>query len=361
MTALYLLVVSLFVAILGVLVFLLRRSQTPAPSTELLLLKQQMDHLQSNVDSSSKLVHQQLSNLTKEMGDRLQASTKMMEEANKTVGVRLDNAARVVGEVQKSLGKMEEATKQIHDVGKDIASLQDILQAPKLRGSLGELFLGDLLAQVLPQDRFELQYGFKNGEKVDAVIKSAHGLIVIDSKFPLENFVRIIQTGSEEDKKAAKKLFISDVKKHIDKISSKYILPDEGTLEFALMYIPAENVYYEIILKHEDDERDLLRYAQEKRIFPVSPNSFYAYLQTIVIGLKGLQMEEGVREVMNSIGRLKKEFTNFGDKFRLVGAHLANSRGAYEQADKILQNIGGKLETLGLEEAKELRLLEGGE
>lgn len=360
MTAFHLLAV-LVIVFMGVLVFVFRRAQTPAHTTELLLLKQQMDHLQGNMDSSSKLVHQQLSNLIKEMGDRLQESTKMMEEANKTVGMRLDNAARVVGEVQNRLGKMEEATRQIYEVGKDIASLQDILRTPKLRGSLGELFLGDLLAQVLPQDRFQLQYGFKNGEKVDAVIRSVHGLIAVDSKFPLENFIRIVQTGSEEDKKAARKLFISDVKKHIDKISSKYILPDEGTLEFALMYIPAENVYYEIILKHEDDEKDLLRYAQEKRIFPVSPNSFYAYLQTIMIGLKGMQMEEGVREVMNGIGRLKKEFLNFGDKFRLVGSHLANSRGAYEQADKILQNIGGKLETLGLEEAKELRLLEGGE
>lgn len=357
MTLTLLLVVALLI-VTGALVWVLSRSRGTAD----LLLKQEIDHLKQNVDSSSKLVHQQLSQLTKEVGDRLQESTKMMQEANRHVGDRLDNAARVVGEVQNRLGKVEESTLKVFEVGKDIARLQEILRAPKLRGSLGELFLGDLLAQVLPKERFELQYAFKSGEKVDAVIRSAQGLIAIDSKFPLENFLKILETQGDEEKKGARRLFLQDVKKHIDAIANKYILPDEGTLDFALMYIPAENVYYEIVLKNEGNERDLLRYAQEKHVFPVSPNSFYAYLQTIAIGLKGMQLADGVREVLDDVARLRREFAKFGEEFAKVGTHLSHARGSFEAADKRFQRLGEKLETLGVEGGpQELRVLKGGE
>lgn len=322
------------------------------------LLKQQMEHLRVNLDSSSKLVHQQMSDLRKTMEEGSRASTKVL-------GERLDNAARVVGEVQKSLGRMEEQTKNIFEVGKDISRLNDILRSPKLRGSLGELFLGDLLAQVLPREKYELQYAFKGGQKVDAIIRSAHGLIAIDSKFPLENFVRILQLKDEEEKKSARKLFLQDVKKHIDAIAQKYILPDEGTLDFALMYVPAENVYYEIILKNEATDKDLLRYAQECRVFPVSPNSFYAYLQTIALGFKGMQLQEGIRAVQDNIARMKGDFKKFADDFTLVGKHLSNARGSFESADKRFQRLGEKLETLELSGSEgagqELRVLPGGQ
>jgi DNA recombination protein RmuC len=234
---------------------------------------------------------------------------------------------------------------------------------------LGELFLGDLLAQVLPQDRFEQQYRFKSGQVVDAVIRSSQGLISIDSKFPLENFVKILQLSDEEEKKAARRLFLTDVKKHVDAIAQKYILPDEGTLDFALMYVPAENVYYEIILKNEATEKDLMRYAQERRVFPVSPNSFYAYLQTIAIGFKGMQMQDGIRVVLDNIARLKGDFGKFGDDFALLGKHLGNAGNAFASADKKLQKFGDKLESLEMSGAEgaltsgdkqELRVLTGG-
>ncbi len=349
--------ISLLIAI-GLLVFVLVRPK----NTSELLLKQQLDHVRENVDSSSKLVHQQLSQLTKEVGDRLQENMKLMQESNRHVGDRLDNAARVVGEVQNRLGKMEEATKQVFEVGKDISKLQEILRAPKLRGSLGELFLGDLLAQVLPKNGFELQYLFKGGERVDAIIRSAQGLIAIDSKFPLENFARILSAEGEEERRVMRRTFLQDVKKHIDSISQKYIRPDEGTLDFALMYIPAENVYYEIILKNEDSEKDLLRYSQEKHVFPVSPNSFYAYLQTIAIGLKGMQLADGVREVLDHVARLRREFSKFGEDFAKVGTHMGHAQGSFDAADKRFQRLGERLESLGTDQAhgEELRVLKGG-
>ncbi len=317
--------------------------------------------LSKNLETSSKIVRDQLAQLTSEMNMRLQESTKVMQDSNKHVGDRLDKAAQVVGDVQKSLGRMEEATGRVFEVGKDISKLQEILKAPKLRGALGELFLGDLLAQVLPQDRFKLQHSFKNGQKVDAVICSAQGLIPVDSKFPLENFVRLLESPTEEDRKAARRIFLQDVRKHIEAISQKYIVADEGTLDFALMYIPAENVYYEVILKSDALEKDLLRYAQERRVFPVSPNSFYAYLQTISIGFKGLQLQEGIREVQDNLGRLKKEFEKFGGEFTKLGTHLGHARGSFESADRQLQRLGEKLNSVALEggEPDTLRILKG--
>lgn len=341
----------LVVALLGLVSALFIILSKSRNSTSELLLKQGMEHLRENVESSARLVHQQLDNLTKELG-----------ESHRHVGDRLDNAARVVGEVQNRLGKMEEATLRVFEVGKDISRLQEILRAPKLRGSLGEIFLGDLLAQVLPKDRYEFQFAFKSGEKVDAVIRSAHGLISIDSKFPLENFIRTLDGKTDEEKKSARRVFLQDVKKHIDAIATKYILPDEGTLDFAMMYIPAENVYYEIILKGEGTEKDLLRYAQEKRVFPVSPNSFYAYLQTIAIGLKGMKLADGIREMLGHMARVKGDFVRFGDDFVKIGTHLGHARGSFEAAEKRYQRLGEKLETLELGEgSQELRVLKGGE
>lgn len=343
--------VSLLVLSGGMVVMLFR----PRNNTSELLLKQEIEN-----------VKVRLGEMTKELGDRLQENLKFVQgsvqESNRVVGQRLDKAAQVVGEVQHKLGELKQGTDRIFEVGKNIASLQEILRAPKLRGSLGELFLGDLLAQALPKDSYELQYSFKSGEKVDAIIRSAQGLISIDSKFPLENFKRVMEAKTDEEKKAVRKAFLQDVKKHIDAISKKYILPAEGTLDIGLMYIPAENVYYEIILKSEEGEPDLLSYAQEKRVFPVSPNSFYAYLQTISIGLRGMQLASGIREVRDQVDGLKKEFGKFTETFTLVGKHLSNARGSFETADKQFQRLGDRLETLGLEEGqRELRLIPGGD
>jgi DNA recombination protein RmuC len=266
----------------------------------------------------------------------------------------MDNAARVVGDVKKDLGELSKATQQVFDVGKDIASLQEILRSPKLRGGLGELFLGDLLAQILPPTNYKLQYTFKNGARVDAVIQLTDGLVPIDSKFPLENFRRLLESQTDEEKKANRKRFISDVKKHIDAIASQYIQPDEGTFSFALMYIPAENVYYETIIKDESfgEEKGIASYAFAKRVIPVSPNSFYAYLQTILLGLRGLEISEQAKEILSHLGRLKVDFDRFIKDFEVVGSHLNNARTKYDDAAKKLERFHDKLASL--EETKSL-------
>src|SRR6185369_5701362 len=172
------------------------------------------------------------------------------------------------------LGELREATTKVYEVGRDVATLHDILRAPKLRGGLGELLLGDLLAQVLPPAHFTLQHAFRSGERVDAVVRLGDGLVPIDSKFPLEDFRRLLEAADDDQRTRARKAFVARVRKHVDDIATKYVLPDEGTYDFALMYIPAENVYYETIIR--DAASDLVAYALAKKVIPVSPNTLYA-------------------------------------------------------------------------------------
>jgi DNA recombination protein RmuC len=294
-----------------------------------------------------------------------QQVTQLLTESSKSISDRLDNTNTVVGDLRQKLGRLEEASRQMLDVGKDISRLQDILQPPKLRGSMGEFFLHDLLAQILPGNNFEMQYKFKGGETVDAVIKLNQGLVPVDAKFPLDNFRRIIESGTDEDKKAARKAFLRDVKIHVDAISSKYIRMDEDTLDFALMYIPAENVYYETIIKDDESATDpeLFSYAITKRVIPVSPNTFYAYLQTIFLGLRGMRVEEKSREILENIARVQKEFEKFSEAFRLVGQHLDNSSKKYMEAQKRFGALGSKIEQVdglakGLEAADSPKALD---
>jgi DNA recombination protein RmuC len=209
------------------------------------------------ITNNMSLVNQQLGQVTSQVSEQLTAVTSQLQNSTGQINERMDNAARVVSDVTRGLGELSKATEQVFDVGKDIAGLQEILRAPKLRGEIGEFFLGDLLSQILPTSHFELQYAFRDGTRVDAVIKFSNGLVPVDSKFPL----------TEEEKRGAKRKFVSDVKKRIDEIASNYIVPDEGTFNFALMYIPAENVYYETIIKDEafGDEKQLAAYAFSKR------------------------------------------------------------------------------------------------
>ena len=346
-TLIILLGAMLLLLIVIIVLFFIRKSD-PAINMmqqEVLSLRGQMTDAMFKNQSS---LNQQLAQITTQVNTQLGQVTEQLQKSTGDLNSRLDNAAKVVQEVSKGLGSLQEATKQVFDVGKDIASLQEILRTPKLRGVLGELFLGDLLDQILPKAHYAIQHRFKSGEVVDAVIRIGENLVPVDAKFPLENFKRIVETGSEEERKPAKRKFVADVKKHIDAIAGKYILPDEGTFDFALMYIPAENVYYELIIKDEamDTDKSLLNYAFAKRVIPVSPNSFYAYLQTILLGLKGLHIEERTQEILQNLARLSGDFDKFRADFDLVGKHLTNTKAKYDDADKRLSKFGDRLQSL---------------
>jgi len=271
----------------------------------------------------------------------------------KAVGERLDGTVRVFGDVKRELGELSLRAKEIHEVGKDISSLQDILRAPKLRGGLGELLLERLLADCLPRDNYYLQYRFRNGETVDAVVRIGGNLVPVDSKFPLEDFERVVGAESEIEQVALRRQFNRSLKKHVDAVA-KYIQPDENTFDFALMYIPAENVYYETILRAGNGEDDICSYCLRRKVIPVSPNSFYAYLQAIVLGLRGLRVEKTARDIIGQLGRLQNDLDDFQRDYEVMGGHIRNTAKKYDEASSKLIKLGDRLQLAGREPAAEL-------
>lgn len=280
--------------------------------------------------------------------DRSRQAQRWKEQSDalsKTVGERIADTTKVFGDVKEKLGELTQRTAQIQEVGKDISHLQEILRAPKFRGGFGELLLERLLADILPRENYSLQHRFRSGETVDAVIRIGENLVPIDSKFPLEDFERIVAAESEEEQVALRKQFTRTIKKHIDTVT-KYILPDEKTFDFALMYIPAENVYYETILRGYAEESEIYSYTLQKRVIPVSPNSFYAYLQVIILGLKGLHIESAAREILGHLGRLQGDLQDFQEDYELIGRHISHAASKHTEAETKLTRLSGRLELL---------------
>lgn len=314
------------------------------------LMQQQVDALRqqvsANLGETQRTIREELHILRSQVDNK-------MSDTHRIIGDRLGNTTQVIVEVQQSLGKLSSTTEQVIEISKDISSLQELLRPPKLRGSLGELLLAELLGQVLSSSQYSLQYSFRNGEIVDAVIHLNAGLVPIDSKFPLENFERIISSKTDEERKASRRRFVVDIKKHIHNISQKYIRPDEGTFDFALMYIPAENVYYETIIKEDSFGSDGSIYssALNKKVIPVSPNSFYAYLQAIALGLKGMTIEQSAREILDQLGGFNTELAQIQKDYDTLGMHLSNANKKYADIDKRLTRFQDKVEKLGGEPA----------
>ncbi len=329
------LVSSLF---LWLALFLWRQSGTSGQGSA--DLATQMSTMERRFDERMQFISQ---TLNQQLGSFQQTLDHRLDDSSKRLDQRLDVASRSYTDVQKSLEQMRQSSDKILEVGKEVASLQEILKAPKIRGGFGELMLKDLMTQMLPKEHFSLQHAFKSGEIVDALIKLKGGSISVDSKFPLENFKKVMSAQSDGERRTARRQFYTDVKKHVDAIATKYIVPEEGTLDFALMYIPAENVYYEIIIK-DDDEQGLLDYLTARRIIPVSPNSFYAYMRTILFGLQGMQIEKRAKEIMGQLEKLSRVHDRFEKEFDVLGSHLGNAHKKYEDAEKYLSKLSDQLE-----------------
>jgi DNA recombination protein RmuC len=285
-----------------------------------------------------------LREVTAEVNRQLQGGMTLMQEAQRSMGRRLDEATRAVTEVHGQLGALGESTRRMEQVGRDIAGLEQILRAPKIRGGFGETLLERLLAEILPTENYRLQHGFRSGDKVDAAVVVANRLVPVDSKFPLENFRRMLEEPDEERRRQVRRAFLRDVRGRVDEIARKYIVPDENTFDFALMYIPAENVYYEVILREESGEDSLLGYSLSRRVVPVSPNSFYAYLQVILLGLRGLRIEQNAREILGILGRLQADATRVREHFDTLGRHITNAKNKYDEAATSLARLEGKIE-----------------
>lgn len=295
----------------------LRRHPQPDPSQALVVLQQQLDALREQVRLSLD-------------GGRAQ------------IDRRLEETHRVVGDVRRGLGEVDRQVRQVTRTARDLRSLQELLRSPKVRGGMGEMLLGELLADVLPRAHFDLQHEFPGGERVDAVVRLGERLVPVDAKFPLENFRRMRAAVDREEtdaERSARRQFRADVRRHVDAIAKRYIRPGDGTFEFALMYVPAEGVYQEILSQQPDDGLDLFHHSIERRVVPVSPQSFFAYLQVIVLGLRGMSIESRAREIMDQIGDLDRRLDRFGESFELVGKHLGNANRQYDEASKRLARI----------------------
>ncbi|MFH1392489.1 MAG: DNA recombination protein RmuC [bacterium] len=239
------------------------------------------------------------------------------------------NMSEMMRGVAKELGSMQE-------IGRDMKKLQDIFQSPKLRGNIGEQILRDLLEQILPKNSFKLQHQFREGQIVDAIIKTSQGIVPIDSKFPTGDF----------DKR--------QIKFHIDSISRKYILPQEGTVDFAIMYVPSENTYYELVIKHPD----LLQYSYDKKVYFVSPNNFYYFLKIIMIGLEGAKIEEASRKILAGIKAIEQESGKFSDELGVLLRHISNAKSSSERVDSRFRQLSSKIDNIQMLQGSDKQLLE---
>lgn len=282
----------------------------------LLVLKFFRDDLKSlsaSIDASKDTINASLIGNTKDIGDRLLHATE------------------VIGELKREAGAFSE-------VSRSMKSLQDYLQSPKLRGNIGEMVLKDLISQMFPVSSFKLQHSFKSGVTVDAVIKTDAGLLPIDSKFPMENFQKLMSTSVKAEAEVLRRAFTRDIKAHVTAISKKYILPQENTLDFALMYIPSESVFYEVA-----SDQSLMDFARDSRVYPVSPNTLYAALQTILLSFEGKKIESRAKEVFKIMRGIQKDFGKTTDSMVTLGGHLTNAYNKFSDVQSQFNQIGQKL------------------
>lgn len=280
------------------------------------------------------LIQQQLGELTRTLDARVAESNK---QVNESVRTQLSESSKLIKDVTEGLTKLDETNRQVVSFADQLQNLQDILKNPKQRGILGEYYLETVLKNVMPPGSFEMQYAFKNGEIVDAVVFMRDRIIPIDSKFSLDNYNKAISAREGSDREAFEKAFKQDLKIRIDE-TSKYVRPEENTMEFAFMFIPSEGVYYDLLVNQvgamKTNTRDLIEYAFQKKVIIVSPTSFLAYLQTVLQGLKGLQIEEQAKGIQKHVGELGKHLKAYEEYYQKLGNSLSTTVNHYNAAYK---------------------------
>ena len=280
-------------------------------------------------------VAQRLDSVTKTLQDGVSQSAQIAASSQSAMATELKNSQQTLGEIQKQLGAVQLAGSQMSQATQ---TLQNILGGAKSRGTLGEVTLERLLEDCLPRDRYETQYRFRSGETADSVIRLRDKLLPIDSKFPLDAYRRIAEEGED-----ARKAFATAVKNHADAISRKYVLPDENTLPVALMFVPSESVYYELLMTSDAKSMPLDEYCRTKNVVAVSPNTLYAHLQVILMGLQGMQIEENAKRMQKNIAGLQSHFEKFADPFGKIGTHLKNAAQSYQEAEKRLEKVDSSI------------------
>jgi DNA recombination protein RmuC len=312
-----------------------------------LLLKQKSNP--EKKDEGSLLMLQQ------QLGQLANAVDTKLSESNKNVQEQFKHSADIIRNVTEKLTKLDETNRQVVSFADQLKSLQDILKNPKQRGILGEYYLETVLKNVLPPGSYQMQYGFSNGEIVDAVVFVDKRIIPIDSKFSLENYNRMLQTNDPIEKKRLETAFVNDLKLRIDE-TSKYVRPEEKTMDFAFMFIPSEAVYYDLLINKvgviTEDTNNLIYYAGKKKVIVVSPTSFLAYLQTVLQGLRNQKISDQAQSIIKEVERLGKHLFTYSEYMKRLGQHLDTAVGSYNKAGKELEKIDKDVVKLTLGEGK---------
>ena len=290
------------------------------------------------IASIGQSVTQRLDSVTKTLQDGVSQSAQISAQSQAAMANELKNSQQTLGEIQKQLGAVQLAGSQMSQTAE---TLQNILGGAKTRGSLGEVTLERLLEDCLPKNRFARQHRFSSGEIADAVIFLRDKLLPIDSKFPLDAYRRIAEEGEE-----ARRAFATAVKNHADAISKKYVLPEEATLPIALMFVPSESVYYELLMTTDAKSTPLDEYCRSKNVVAVSPNTLYANLQVILMGLQGMQIEENAKNLRANLAGLQSQLRKFVDPFEKLGTHLKNAAQSYAEADKRFEKAETSVEAM---------------
>ncbi len=289
------------------------------------------------------LLDGRLEGMSKELDRRLADLDRRLYLGLDTVQHAQAHASDVAADVRERVATVSGIAQQVLDQARDLAKLEDLLRPPQARGAFGEVLLEHLLAQGLPAGCWRTQHAFRSGARVDAVLVLDGALVPVDSKFPLEAFARMAAAGEGEAARALhRRGFVRDARRHVDAIADKYIHPDEGTFDFALCYLPSEAVYYEF-LREEPPGESPFRHALDRRVFPVSPATFYAYLLSVGVGLRGLRVEANARRVLDALTALRGDLDRFQSDFEVVGKHLGNARTRWEEAARRLDRFGDRL------------------
>ncbi len=301
---------------------------------------------------ASQSVDRRFEELRRAMDSRVAGVEKRLDAGQQSLVEHLGKSGHLLREVGEKLGRLHETSLKIEKIAGEVTRLEDLLKPPKLRGTLGEMFLEQALAQVLPPGSYATQHPLGDGVIVDAAVFVQERVVPIDSKFPLENYRRSRELEDEGEKKRARQQFGRDVRKHVDSIAEKYIRPASGTCDFALMYVPAEAVYSEIAA--DGEEAALADYAASRRVIPVSPRLLYAYLSTIALGLRGVELQENAREVHQNLADLARLWDRVGGPLEKLGGHLGNAQKQYDETAKAFERFTTRLETISEQADEEL-------
>jgi DNA recombination protein RmuC len=301
-------------------------------------LATQSQNVATQLNNLAQSVTQQLGQVRQELQANVASTGKMATDAQQGVSKQLQSAMDAVQKISLQLGAVQQAGDDLKKVSTD---MQQVLGGAKTRGMLGEIGLERILQDSLPQGTYEIQYRFSTGDIVDAIVRSGERILPIDSKFPLESYRRLVEAGDE-----SRKEFAQAVRKHADAIAAKYILQAERTLDIAFMFVPSETIYYELLMTEDARNGRLDAYCRNKSVIPVSPNTLYAYIGVIVMGLRGMQIEENARRLASNLSGLKKQFDSFAEIFNRLGTQLHNAQQNYENADSKLTRAQASLDQM---------------